>query len=468
MENDVKIDDVQALIALQNANCAGDLQDFVDDGNTTVDDSICPIYDSEESDDKKDSENDEENFSPTDEFMDFVDDGNTTTSTSLQDVMSEQLASDIEAKENGRTKEGPKAMSDEENEESDDKEDSENDDEFMITKRQPLIPSPPFKVVTLKEQGTIVTWKKKVGDQLYEGDLLCEIETDKATMGFETPHEGYLAKILIEAGTKDIPIGKPLCIIVTEKEDIAKHPLNQSIETKFSLLMDMDAKPWKKHLKRKEKIEEPAEQDHDDDYDPSEPLSSDVDISATVKSKRSKRSKRSKVWNFFTIPEKDVAKCKSCEVTIKFRVKYATFYLTKHLRLAHSDMYNQLEVMKQKDKLKSKYKCKYCEKRFSTKGIFKTHLNAIHFKNTRYNCEICGKGFDAKSALETHVKNPNVHREKPFKCDHCPSGFSRKNVLSRHIKDCHKNVVPAKHCLEPIATLSSKELRLRGSIFLRK
>ena len=45
------------------------------------------------------------------------------------------------------------------------------------------------------EQGTIVTWEKKVGDQLSEGDLLCEIETDKATMGFETPEEGFLTKI---------------------------------------------------------------------------------------------------------------------------------------------------------------------------------------------------------------------------------------------------------------------------------
>merc|ERR1712156_820612 len=72
------------------------------------------------------------------------------------------------------------------------------------------------------EMGTIVSWEKKEGDQVSEGDLLCEIETDKATMGFETPEEGYLAKIIIEAGTKDIPIGKPLCIIVTEKEDIAK------------------------------------------------------------------------------------------------------------------------------------------------------------------------------------------------------------------------------------------------------
>ena len=46
------------------------------------------------------------------------------------------------------------------------------------------------------------------GDALAEGDLLAEIETDKATMGFETPEEGYLAKIIIPAGTKDIPLGK--------------------------------------------------------------------------------------------------------------------------------------------------------------------------------------------------------------------------------------------------------------------
>merc|ERR1719460_2877952 len=72
------------------------------------------------------------------------------------------------------------------------------------------------------EAGTIVSWEKKEGDQVSEGDLLCEIETDKATMGFETPEEGYLAKIFIEAGTRDIPIGKLLCIIVEEQEDVAK------------------------------------------------------------------------------------------------------------------------------------------------------------------------------------------------------------------------------------------------------
>ena len=70
------------------------------------------------------------------------------------------------------------------------------------------------------ELGTIVSWQKKEGDQLSEGDLLCEIETDKATMGFETPEEGYLAKIVVGEGARDVPIGKLLCIIVENKEDV--------------------------------------------------------------------------------------------------------------------------------------------------------------------------------------------------------------------------------------------------------
>ncbi|XP_060522620.1 dihydrolipoyllysine-residue acetyltransferase component of pyruvate dehydrogenase complex, mitochondrial isoform X2 [Cylas formicarius] len=71
------------------------------------------------------------------------------------------------------------------------------------------------------EMGSIISWEKKEGDKLNEGDLLAEIETDKATMGFETPEEGYLAKILIPAGSKDVPIGKLVCIIVENESDIA-------------------------------------------------------------------------------------------------------------------------------------------------------------------------------------------------------------------------------------------------------
>ncbi|XP_039226396.1 dihydrolipoyllysine-residue acetyltransferase component of pyruvate dehydrogenase complex, mitochondrial isoform X3 [Drosophila yakuba] len=71
------------------------------------------------------------------------------------------------------------------------------------------------------ERGSIVSWEKKEGDKLNEGDLLCEIETDKATMGFETPEEGYLAKILIQGGTKDVPVGQLLCIIVPDQGSVA-------------------------------------------------------------------------------------------------------------------------------------------------------------------------------------------------------------------------------------------------------
>uniref|UniRef100_A0AAY4CPQ6 Acetyltransferase component of pyruvate dehydrogenase complex n=1 Tax=Denticeps clupeoides TaxID=299321 RepID=A0AAY4CPQ6_9TELE len=68
--------------------------------------------------------------------------------------------------------------------------------------------------------GTVQRWEKKVGEKLSEGDLLAEIETDKATIGFEVQEEGYLAKILIAEGTRDVPLGAPLCIIVEKESDI--------------------------------------------------------------------------------------------------------------------------------------------------------------------------------------------------------------------------------------------------------
>ncbi|XP_072302263.1 dihydrolipoyllysine-residue acetyltransferase component of pyruvate dehydrogenase complex, mitochondrial [Eucyclogobius newberryi] len=69
--------------------------------------------------------------------------------------------------------------------------------------------------------GTVQRWEKKVGEKLSEGDLLAEIETDKATIGFEVQEEGYLAKIMVQEGTRDVPLGTPLCIIVENESDIA-------------------------------------------------------------------------------------------------------------------------------------------------------------------------------------------------------------------------------------------------------
>ncbi|XP_077161452.1 dihydrolipoyllysine-residue acetyltransferase component of pyruvate dehydrogenase complex, mitochondrial isoform X2 [Paroedura picta] len=86
---------------------------------------------------------------------------------------------------------------------------------------------PPHMQITLPAlsptmtMGTVQRWEKKVGEKLSEGDLLAEIETDKATIGFEVQEEGYLAKILVEEGTRDVPLGTPLCIIVEKESDIA-------------------------------------------------------------------------------------------------------------------------------------------------------------------------------------------------------------------------------------------------------
>ncbi|VDM94072.1 unnamed protein product, partial [Onchocerca ochengi] len=71
------------------------------------------------------------------------------------------------------------------------------------------------------EHGTIVKWHKAEGDEVEEGDLICEIETDKSVMAFEASEEGVLAKILAPDGTKGIKIGKPICVFVDKKEDCA-------------------------------------------------------------------------------------------------------------------------------------------------------------------------------------------------------------------------------------------------------
>ena len=65
--------------------------------------------------------------------------------------------------------------------------------------------------------GNIGTFLKKVGDSIQPGDVLCEIETDKAQMDFEVQEEGFLAKILIPEGTKDAEVGKVRIWILTRK-----------------------------------------------------------------------------------------------------------------------------------------------------------------------------------------------------------------------------------------------------------
>jgi len=79
-------------------------------------------------------------------------------------------------------------------------------------------------------QGSIGAWKKKEGESISPGDVLCEIETDKATMDFECQEDGFLAKILAPEGTKDWPVGKPVAVLVDDKSAVAAFK-NFKIET---------------------------------------------------------------------------------------------------------------------------------------------------------------------------------------------------------------------------------------------
>ncbi|XP_010941090.1 dihydrolipoyllysine-residue acetyltransferase component 2 of pyruvate dehydrogenase complex, mitochondrial [Elaeis guineensis] len=71
-------------------------------------------------------------------------------------------------------------------------------------------------------EGNIARWLKKEGDKVSPGEVLCEVETDKATVEMECMEEGYLAKIIHGDGAKDIKVGEVIAITVEEEDDIAK------------------------------------------------------------------------------------------------------------------------------------------------------------------------------------------------------------------------------------------------------
>src|SRR5690242_6592734 len=68
-------------------------------------------------------------------------------------------------------------------------------------------------------EGKIARWLKKEGDAVKSGDVLAEIETDKATMEVEAVDEGKLGKILVPGGTDAVKVNTPIAVILGEDED---------------------------------------------------------------------------------------------------------------------------------------------------------------------------------------------------------------------------------------------------------
>ena len=91
------------------------------------------------------------------------------------------------------------------------------------------------------EEGTLAKWLVKEGDEVASGDLLAEIETDKATMEFEAIDEGTIAKIMVAEGTDNVKVGEVIAIIAEDGEDVG----------------DLDASPAPKPAPNTDKEEPP-------------------------------------------------------------------------------------------------------------------------------------------------------------------------------------------------------------------
>ena len=70
------------------------------------------------------------------------------------------------------------------------------------------------------EKGNLAKWLKKEGDKVKSGDVIAEIETDKATMEVEAVDEGTLAKILVPEGTQDVPVNDVIAVLAGDGEDV--------------------------------------------------------------------------------------------------------------------------------------------------------------------------------------------------------------------------------------------------------
>ncbi|PSK37060.1 pyruvate dehydrogenase complex dihydrolipoamide acetyltransferase [Candidozyma pseudohaemuli] len=116
-------------------------------------------------------------------------------------------------------------------------------------------------------QGGIMSWSKQVGDELAPGEPIAEIETDKASMDFEFQEEGYLAKILVDAGAQDVPVGKPIAVYVEESGDVAA----------FESFTAEDAGEGPAPPAQEEAKEEPKEEPKKEDEAPQKPAATAKD-----------------------------------------------------------------------------------------------------------------------------------------------------------------------------------------------
>ena len=96
------------------------------------------------------------------------------------------------------------------------------------------------------EEGTLSKWLKKEGDEIKSGDVIAEIETDKATMEVEAVDEGVLAKILVPEGTEGVKVNAVIAVLAADGEDVSKAaasgPKEEKAEAKSEAGEEKEAK----------------------------------------------------------------------------------------------------------------------------------------------------------------------------------------------------------------------------------
>jgi len=112
------------------------------------------------------------------------------------------------------------------------------------------------------EKGNLAKWLKKEGDKVKSGDVIAEIETDKATMEVEAADEGTLGKILVPEGTSDVAVNTPIAVILAEGEDkgaIKEKPAQQQKAAESAPPAKAEAKAPAPPAPKKEQAPQPPE-----------------------------------------------------------------------------------------------------------------------------------------------------------------------------------------------------------------
>lgn len=101
-------------------------------------------------------------------------------------------------------------------------------------------------------EGTLATWLKNEGDTVEAGDVIAEIETDKATMEVEAVDEGILGKILVNAGTQNVPVNEVIAVLLEDGEDASEIDEFLSNDNKKSVISNVSQETEKSQAVKQE------------------------------------------------------------------------------------------------------------------------------------------------------------------------------------------------------------------------